>query len=182
MHQHAHHQEPFPLFPLLGAGFLILATLVSVAWLQWFGGPQGANHQGAITGQVQLHFRDREDGGVDVLNADDQRLISRLEPGNHGFVRATLRGLARSRRAIGAGSAEPFRLERRDNGQLILIDPVTGQEVDLWAFGSLNAGEFEALLDAAGKSSGDLLNAEATEELSGAHRVALQQDRGIDYE
>ena len=178
MHQHAHHQEPFPLFPLLGAGFLILATLVSVAWLQWFGGPQGANHQPAITGQAQLHFRDREDGGVDVLDAVDQRLISRLEPGNHGFVRATLRGLARSRRAIGAGSAEPFRLERWDTGQLILIDPVTGQEVDLWAFGSLNAGEFEALLEAAAKPSNEVLTAELTRSRS----VALQQDRGIDYE
>lgn len=156
MHEH-HGSRPFPLFPLLGAGFLMLATLVSVAWIQWFGEPAAGHVAGsaaetgagpAVRISRDLRFEDLEGGAVAVFDARGGQLIQRLEPGTHGFIRATLRGLVRARRARGVGGEVPFRLELIETGQLLLVDPVTGQAVDLWAFGATNARSFEALLSA----------------------------------
>jgi len=139
--------RPFPLFPLLSAGSLVLVSLLSVAWVRWFAEPAP---EAALQAQVlvarELSFKDLPDGSVGAYDATDGALVYQFASGEHGFVRATLRGLARTRRALGAGAEVPFRLEQRSTGQLILIDLVTGQEVDLWAFGESNARGFELLL------------------------------------
>jgi putative photosynthetic complex assembly protein len=141
--------RPFPLFPLLSAGSLVLISLVSVAWVRWFAEP-GAEAQPSfqVVMSRDLRFDDLPDGSVGVYDAGSDVLIQRLASGEYNFVRATLRGLARTRRALGTGAEIPFRLEQRTTGQLILIDPVTGQEVDLWAFGESNARGFEMLMEA----------------------------------
>jgi len=142
-------QRPFPLFPLVGAGSLILISLLSVAWVRWSGGPEfsAVPTPAHVIAALELNFQDMEDGSVGIFDATTGEQIRLLPPGEHGFVRATLRGLARARRAIGAGAEMPFYLEQRQSGQLVLIDPVTSQEIDLWAFGSLNGGEFASLFD-----------------------------------
>lgn len=141
-------QRPFPIGPLLGAGGLVLFSLISVALIQWFGGPVGddALKSSPVLASRSLNFEDTADGAVRVLDADSGELIASLSSGEHGFVRATLRGLVRARRARGLGPEVPFVLEQRASGQLLLIDPTSGQEVDLWAFGSLNARVFSGFL------------------------------------
>ena len=42
--------------------------------------------------------------------------------------------------------AKPFRLTRWSNGDLTLVDPQTGQSVELGSFGPTNRAAFEALL------------------------------------
>ena len=142
-------RRPFPLFPLISAGSLVLISLVSVAWVRWFAEP-GAETQPSfqVVMARELRFDDLPDGSVGVYDARNNVLVQRLASGEYNFVRATLRGLARTRRALGTGAEVPFRLEQRTTGQLILIDPVTGQEVDLWAFGESNARGFEMLMEA----------------------------------
>lgn len=140
--------RPFPLFPLLGAGGLILVSLLSVAWVRWFDVP--ASHQASVVETVRsksLFFVDMPSGEVDVLDAESNELIAVLPVGEHGFIRSTLRGLARARKARGVGAETPFTLEQRKTGQLLLIDPVTGQAIDLWAFGIVNAGSFADFLN-----------------------------------
>ena len=67
-------------------------------------------------------------------------------PGSNGFLRATLRGLARERKRHEGGPEIPFRLTAWSNGRLTLADPATGRTVDLAAFGPTNAEVFGRLL------------------------------------
>lgn len=107
-----------------------------------------------------LRFEDRADGAVTVHEAagagtagsnGDDRLVAVLDPGTNGFIRGTLRGLARERRQrredIGR-QAVPFRLARWADGRLTLEDRATGRVLDLNAFGHTNADAFARLLTA----------------------------------
>jgi len=53
-----------------------------------------------------------------------------------------LRALSRERHARGIGSAPPFNLVARADGRITLMDPATGQRVDLESFGPTNTAEF----------------------------------------
>jgi len=73
-----------------------------------------------------------------------------VAPGTNGFLRGTLRGLARERKRQGIGPEAPFRLTAHDDGRLTLADPATGRRVDLESFGPTNAAVFSQLLVAGG--------------------------------
>ena len=142
-----HHHNMGSQVPLALAGALVLFSLLSVAWLQWFAesAPEPVD-PGTAVAERSLRFEDLEGGVVRVSDAETGALVRDVQPGELGFVRATLRGLARSRRARDIGAEAPFLLRQLDSGRLLLIDTATGQEVDLWAFGSLNAQPFTELL------------------------------------
>jgi putative photosynthetic complex assembly protein len=172
---HHHHalapgERPFPLLPLLGAGSLVIVSLVSVAWLQWFGKPAlPSAPPPMIVAERNLVFEDTTAGAVLVRDADSGALIAEFPAGEQGFIRSTLRGLARTRRSHGAGADVPFRLERRANGQLLLIDPVTDQAIDLWAFGHANAEVFFEFMPA--------VSTEPNVAIGGANTVAQEATR-----
>ena len=85
-----------------------------------------------------------------MLDAGGQ-LVEVLPPGSNNFLRATLRGLARERRAEGApGPETPFRLSAWPQGGLTLEDLATGRQVQLAAFGPANVQAFGRLLTAHG--------------------------------
>jgi putative photosynthetic complex assembly protein len=83
---------------------------------------------------------------VAVIDAADGRVIDLLQPGTNGFIRGTLRSFTRARRAIDAGREVPFSLQRTETGRLLLSDVVTGQSIDLRAFGTTNAEAFGRFL------------------------------------
>lgn len=145
-HQHDIH---VPKMALIGAGLLIAVTI----------GLAGLSRAGFISIETvekasdhvvarELYFRDRVQGGIEVLAADTGSVLTVFEPGTNGFARGVLRGLVRERRAQGAGSSIPFKLVKYSDGRLNLIDPATGQEVELVSFGPTNAGVFASLLQA----------------------------------
>jgi putative photosynthetic complex assembly protein len=139
--------QPFPLGPLLGAGTLIAIALVSVTLVRVTGAPTTPSPAAAIAAR-DLRFVDRADGGVGVYDLHSDQPIEIVAPGTNGFLRATLRGLARDRKRVGGGDEEPFRLTALADGRLTLEDPVSGHRVDLEAFGVTNAGVFAHLLTA----------------------------------
>jgi len=94
----------------------------------------------------ELRFEDRPDGSIAVIDAKQQQVISTIT-GQSGFVRGTLRGLARERKRSGLGAEQAFELIGRADGRLTLHDPATGRIVDLESFGPTNASEFVRLLD-----------------------------------
>jgi putative photosynthetic complex assembly protein len=100
----------------------------------------------------ELRFADRPDGGVAIYDARSGRRIALVAPGTNGFLRAALRGLARDRRREDGSETAPFRLAVLADGRLTLKDLVTGDHVDLEAFGAANAGVFARLL-AAGREN-----------------------------
>jgi putative photosynthetic complex assembly protein len=138
--------RPFPLPPLVGAATLIGIVVASVAWLQLTTEPAIDDPSADAVQSIALRFVDRDDGAVVVIDAGSDAVIDVLEPGTNNFLRATLRGLVRSRHAIGDLSKKPFRLSLIADGRLLLTDPVTSRHADLWAFGETNALAFKRFL------------------------------------
>jgi putative photosynthetic complex assembly protein len=144
--EHRPHHDTVPRGPLMAIGALVLATLAGVSAIRLSGVDIHAPDAAAVVTR-ELRFEDRPDGSIAVIDAREQRLVSSIT-GESGFVRGTLRGLARERRRSGIGAEQPFELIGRADGRLTLHDPATGRVVDLESFGPVNAGEFVRLLDA----------------------------------
>ena len=143
-------KDPFPRRPLFAVGAMVVAVVIAVAAVRWSGVDIRQPDAPAVVTQL-LRFEDRPDGSIAVFRATDNRLVDTIT-GQSGFVRGTLRGMARERRRQDFGSAPPFELIGRADGRLTLHDPSTGRIVDLESFGPVNAGEFARLLSLAVKT------------------------------
>jgi putative photosynthetic complex assembly protein len=132
--------------PMMVIGSLLLVILGLVATVRLTG--VGAIHvpDAASVSVREFRFEDRGDGSIEVLDARDGRLVERVAPGSNGFLRGTLRGLARERKREGVGPDLPFKLIGRADGRLTLEDPGTGRRVDLESFGPTNAAVFAKLM------------------------------------
>lgn len=95
---------------------------------------------------LAFHAEDQPDGAINLRAAENGSLVARIEPGQDGFIRGTLRGLAQARQREGLSRESPFTLTRFDNGTLSLDDEATGRQVPLLAFGPSNAKAFARLL------------------------------------
>lgn len=140
--------RPFPRGPLLGAGALVLTTFALVIASRLAGTLSSEPVLGAPISARDLRFEDRTDGTVAVIDARTDASVAVLAVGTNGFVRATMRGLARDRRSRGIGPEVPFHLTSRANGALTLDDPATGRHISLEAFGHTNAEAFARFLAA----------------------------------
>jgi len=145
----------YPTAPLAAAGGLVVIAIAGVALFRLAGGAADAGSAEAVLAERALYFTDRDDGSVAVTDARSGALVDTLAPGTNGFVRSTLRGLARARRAVDAGDARPFILKRLETGRVLLVDPVTDREVDLYAFGHDNADDLARFLDGAPAARSD---------------------------
>lgn len=136
--------DSFPRWALYCAAGLIAFSLISVGLIRITGnGPD--QRAAAATLQRSLVFEDQKDGGVRVADGVTGQTLTVLH-GEQGFVRGALRALTRERYARGMGSEKPFDLVARVDGRLTLMDPSTGQRVDLESFGPTNAAEFSRFL------------------------------------
>jgi putative photosynthetic complex assembly protein len=150
--------QPFPRAPLVGAAILIGSILAATFAVTTTGIGRSHRPDAPIVAQAAMQFTDQSDGSITVTNASDHRLIDTVPPGTNGFLRGTLRGLARERKRESAGVVQPFLLASHTDGRLTLIDPATQRRVDLESFGPTNEAVFTRLL-----------------RLSGANQVTQQQ-------
>lgn len=134
-----------PQGALIALGALIAATIVAVVVAQFTGLGQQRLPAASPVATRALTFVDRPDGGIDIVDARDGRRAGQVDPGTQGFLRGTMRGLARERRSHGIGAAQPFHLLTLADGRLLLEDPDTGRRIDLGSFGPDNAAVFAAL-------------------------------------
>jgi putative photosynthetic complex assembly protein len=140
------HDAPrIPRGVLIGIGALVGLTLAAVSAVRLTGMEIHAPDAPAAVSK-SLRFEDTADGGVAVIDARDGRVLETVH-GEQGFLRGALRALARERALRGLGPAQPFELVGRTDGRLTLVDPATGQRVDLESFGPTNAGVFARLLE-----------------------------------
>lgn len=133
--------------PLVVGGTMIALTLAGVLAAGGFDQPQDKPAGGPVATR-DLLFEDRSDGGVAIVDARAGTAVSMIAPGEGGFVRATLRGLARERKREELGRETPFRLTVWGDGRLTLEDPATGRFVDLGAFGQTQVETFARLITA----------------------------------
>ncbi len=130
---------------LLTIGIVLLGTLIAVAAVRLSGTNISAPDEAAVALR-ELRFEDRPDGSVVVIDATTKSVIH-IMTGENGFFRGALRGLARERRRNGLGSEQPFQLIGRADGRLTLVDPATGQRIDLESFGPTNAAVFARFMN-----------------------------------
>jgi putative photosynthetic complex assembly protein len=142
--------QSFPRLPLMGAGSLVgLALLAAIVGRVTGMGAPLADSQAIST--RSLRFADRADGAVLVFDArtnptgENARPIA-IATGQNGFLRGTLRGFARTRKAAHVGDEAPFLLTAWADGRLTLQDPATGRHADLEAFGPTNVAVFARFL------------------------------------
>lgn len=139
----------FPRTPLLLIGATLMAVLVAVAAVRLSGVDISEPDAAAVQTRA-LRFEDRPDGSIAVIDGRSGTVVHHVV-GEAGFVRGTLRGLARERKRMGGGPDQAFELVARADGRFTLHDPVTGRRVDLESFGPVNAAGFAALLYVGGK-------------------------------
>ena len=138
----ANRPAVFPRPMVLGIGGLLVVTVLAAATVREAGRPPVGGSTIAVR---DLRFEDRADGAVLVY---DGRAATpfRVLQGENGFLRGTMRGMARIRHLDGIDDATPFRLSAWQDGRLTLDDPATGRHVELEAFGPTNAESFAQFL------------------------------------
>jgi putative photosynthetic complex assembly protein len=137
-----------PRGALIAAGVMIALALTAatVARVSGIGTTQPAHAATVVMRSV--HFFDRSDGAVVVTDAATSKEVAVLNPGTNGFIRAVMRGLARSRRLASIGDEPPFQIVQRVDGTVNLVDPSTGRDIALEAFGHTQVEAFAMLLNA----------------------------------
>ncbi len=133
-----------------GAAILLMiaASVAVIATARYTSPPASRNDQANLQQLAQqrlLRFDDLPDGAVAVIDVGSGQLVQRFE-GEQGFLRGTLRAMARERKIQGVGRGEPFELLLHADGRLTLRDPSTGARIALESFGATNTGVFARLL------------------------------------
>jgi putative photosynthetic complex assembly protein len=136
--------DTFPQWVLYCAGGIIAFALISVGLIRITGnGPD--QRIAATTVERSLRFEDLPDHGVLVSDGASGEKLTVLY-GEQGFVRGVLRALSRERHSRGLGSKPPFNLVAHVDGRVTLMDPATGERIDLESFGPTNTAEFARFL------------------------------------
>jgi putative photosynthetic complex assembly protein len=144
---HTHNDSPLGWgtpWPIWALGGLLALTLAAVAWQSQVGGGPVVQATPAVQWQRSLRFEDRPNGDIAVLDAASQREVARFQ-GEQGFLRGSLRALARERQRQGMGPQAPFELSGHVDGRLTLLDVATGQRIALESFGPSNSAVFSQL-------------------------------------
>jgi len=129
--------------PMAWIGVALMALLVAVGLARW-SGLDPRTPDAPVQWQRSLHFADLPGGDIAVLDASTQQPVAHFS-GEQGFLRSTLRALARERHREKIGPDAPFLLLGRTDGRLTLFDPSTRQRIDLESFGPSNAAVFAQL-------------------------------------
>jgi len=147
-------KEPFPRPALIAAASLIAISILAAGGARYLNlsAPAAEEESGAPLAARDLTFQDGDDGSVLVLDGGDESVVAVLAPGTNGFIRGVLRGMARSRRALGIDEAPPFRLAAWPDGRLTLEDTATAKRVELNSFGADNRAAFARLLGGEAKT------------------------------
>ena len=129
-----------PRGALLALAALLASSVIAIALARIAGLSTRQPDASAISVR-ELRFEDTAEGGVAVIDAKSGQRIETMT-GEQGFLRGTLRGLARERKRRDLDAGPAFQLIARADGRLTLADPATGQRIDLESFGPTNAAVF----------------------------------------
>jgi putative photosynthetic complex assembly protein len=96
-----------------------------------------------VVWKKDLRFADGEHGEILVFDTTSQKIAS--FEGEQGFLRGTLRALARERKKRSISPEVAFELSGHADGQMVLRDPATGESIHLASFGPSNAMVYRQL-------------------------------------
>jgi putative photosynthetic complex assembly protein len=137
---------PWAAAPLVGAGVLIVASIALAVVSRHTDIGATRLSEPVAASFVDLAFEDHADGTVLVRNAKVKEAARLIKPGEDGFIRVAIGGLARERRIANADASAPFRLGQTADGTLFLRDLATDRVLLLAAYGHGNAQSFAKLM------------------------------------
>jgi putative photosynthetic complex assembly protein len=112
------------------------------------------NDLGKIVKTEQLFISDDANGDIlvkilpkGVQDTEGKNDKTVRYSGEQGFLRGTLRALARERHMRNITDQSPFELSLYSDSRLIISDPLTQSSIDLAAFGSDNLAVFTQLIE-----------------------------------
>jgi putative photosynthetic complex assembly protein len=109
--------------------------------------------RGEVSSSVEITVLDLPDGAVGVFQTQSNAPLARFESGEGSFVRTIFRSLVRDRRVRQVSAPPQFIILELSDGRVIVEDPSTGSQIDLDAFGHINAEQFRDMLQAGAASS-----------------------------
>ena len=130
----------------LGMLMVMLLTLLYVTYVTQFQ-KREEFQESVVLEKTSLIFKDDTNGDIlievskDKLNNMESQPQMRLS-GEQGFLRGTIRALARERKARNLSHEIPFDLELHQDGRLSIKDPLTNSFIALEAFGPDNVDVF----------------------------------------
>lgn len=145
--------RPFPRVVLIGAAALIGFAILAVVMVRLTGVGVTSYPLAPVVEARELVFREVGDGKTLAIipgpgGPAEDALVAELDSGTDGFVLGVLRTTKRDRKLRGVPFEAPYLLAVREDGRLVFIDPQTGGEIDVRAFGPTNWGSFATLLRA----------------------------------
>jgi putative photosynthetic complex assembly protein len=154
MSQAVHHDPTVPRSALIGAAAVLLFTMAMAGATRLGLIPHSADPVASRAAQNvgpaqsrELRFADRADGAVVVSDAGTGETVKVIDFGQGGFLRATMRRMAKARAAAGIGATPPFKLTLWENGALSLSDPQTGRTAEIHGFGADHSKSFADMLE-----------------------------------
>lgn len=139
-------QRSMSSWPVVAIGCLLAGTLLAIGAYRLTGTSGVPAPISTIVETRALKFEDRPDGSVAVFDAGASEPFEVLPSQSNGFLRGTLRTLARARKLAGVSSEPPFEVTRWADGRLSLRDPAVGSDINLVAFGQDNYPVFKRFL------------------------------------
>ncbi|MCU0956623.1 MAG: putative photosynthetic complex assembly protein PuhC [Hydrogenophaga sp.] len=133
---------PWPVWPLAA---LVLGSLLLVTWHQVEQRQAPLAQAMPVSWERSLRFVDRPNGDIAVLDASGGSEPIAVFSGEQGFLRGSLRALARERLRRGQGPEAPFLLQGHPDGRVTLSDPSSGERIHLESFGPTNVAVYSQL-------------------------------------
>ncbi|ORE92754.1 photosynthetic complex assembly protein PuhC [Aurantimonas sp. 22II-16-19i] len=142
--------KPIPRPILMAAEALAFAALAAIATGRTTGVGLADTPDIATLAHRDLQLAEHDDGSAAVIDAVSRATLIEVGPGSGAFAVEVLRNLARDRIRKGAAAEDgPYVLALKADGRLVVEDPQTRQQVELRAFGKLQAEAFAGLMPAA---------------------------------
>jgi putative photosynthetic complex assembly protein len=133
-----------PIRKPIGYLLVFLGIVVVLVAAARFHGPAWNVKDAPVLWQRELVFADTPDGQILAIDYIDSKEVAKFK-GEQGFLRGTLRALARERKRRNIGPEAPFQVIAHTDGRLTLLDPSTSQRIDLESFGPINSAIFRSL-------------------------------------
>ena len=145
-------RESFPRLPLYTAFALIGFAVAAIIFGQATGIGTMLTDPGTPIDIVDLNLTQEADDRILVAETNSGRTLADFGPDEGGFIRGSMRALARMRMVADAEMDAPYRLIKWSSGALSLSDTATGQRIYLNAFGPDQVAAFERFLDSQGRT------------------------------
>jgi putative photosynthetic complex assembly protein len=140
-----------PRWPIGWLFGLMTACLLLVALAQQQGWHETAPEAKTVW-ELSLKFEDLPNGDVRVTETESGKTLA-VFSGEQGFLRGSLRAMARQRRIAQTDLQAPLTLRALDDGRLMLLDPTQEARIDLDSFGPSNKAVFMGLRSSSAHAS-----------------------------